>query len=214
MCAGFAATMLTADAFAQKAKKPREVEQTLLTVDAYLGTAIRLDDPPAFDLTTRAGALFGVGGWVSPGRGFALGLAFENLGLGHEDVRSLAGDHGSIDRTLNTLWGRVGLDLVRAGPLLWNVTFGPGLVWQSANVIVSNPFGVETLRCSVTDSMSFAVGLGSWGAWHLGHGVHALFGTSIQGNKLSSDPLGNCVLGAGSATVFTAEVGLAKTFKL
>src|SRR5690348_4704188 len=67
---------------AEPPQPPSAPDPIGIDLGVRLGFAYRVGDAPAFSISERAGASFGVSAYVSPRPTYALGLAFEHVGLG------------------------------------------------------------------------------------------------------------------------------------
>src|SRR5690349_20304165 len=109
------ATLLVAGVAAAEAPAPVRTSPpapVLIDLGLHLGGVYRIGGAPAFPITERAGASYGVSAYVEPSRRYSLGLGFEHTGLGHEQA---AGDFGSaeIARDVNVLWGGLRVHFVQ-----------------------------------------------------------------------------------------------------
>jgi len=113
-------------------------DPVLIDLGLHLGGVYRMGDAPAFPITGRTGAAFGVSAYAEPSRRYAFGLAFEHAGLGSEQAK---GDFGSaeITRDVNVLWGGLRVHFVNTEVVTLSVLLGPGLAWQgvSANGLLT-----------------------------------------------------------------------------
>jgi hypothetical protein len=199
---------------------PAPADPINLDVGVRLGGSFRIGDAANFPISSRTGALFGLGVALAPSPRFSVGLAYEHgeLGTEHGD-----GDLGivDVDRSTDSLWATVRLTLFRVDPLAVVVTLGPGLVWQheDADILALDPnFGVPSaFRCTATDGPSLGLRAGLGADVHLGGGFYFNLDTVVDemrltSGTLASDTLGTCAPGAGSTTVFGVRGGLSYRF--
>jgi len=194
---------------------PAPAEPVNLDLGLRFGGAFRLGDAPNYPVSSRTGALFGVGVAVAPSPRFALGLAYEHAELGTERGEGTLGSI-DVDRTTDALWASVRLTLFRLDPVALAVTLGPGLVWQSedASLVALDPnFALPSAsRCTASDGPSLGLRAGLGAEVHLGGGFFFNLDTVVDalrlsGDTLSSDTLGTCALGAGSTTLVGVRGG-------
>jgi hypothetical protein len=175
---------------------------------------VRAGDGPHFEIVERAGPAYGASAFVTLEPAFSLGLAFEHTDLGRE--RSAVGEAGAIEvvRDLNAVWAAVRLNLVRGDAGELGLLFGPGLAWQSADArgVAAPTRDATPFACAAGGSADLALRAGLGGALALGRGLFLTAGATVDNVRLSSDPLGDCVFGAGSATIFGLRGGFAYRF--
>ena len=181
----------------------------------HLGGVYRAGDAPAFPITGRTGAAFGVSAYVEPSRRYAFGLGFEHAGLGREQA---AGDFGSVEitRDLNVLWGGLRVHFVSTEAVTLGVLLGPGLAWQgvSANGLFTPGIGKlpTAFSCSAGDSVNLALRAGLGARFALGSGVSFLADVSFDNVRLASEVIGGCAPGAGTVSLIGARVGFGYQF--
>lgn len=181
-----------------------------------VGASVRLGSAPNFPVDERAGASFGVSIFAAPSPRFSLGLSYEHTGLGSERGGASDAERIEVGRTMDALHAGLRLHLWNGEQVrLWAV-IGPGLAWQSASAggFVSSGFGASPvgLRCSATGGPDLALRAGVGAEFSLGSGVWFVLDAAFDNARLSSDALGDCILGAGSATLFGARAGFAYRF--
>jgi hypothetical protein len=187
----------------------------LIDLGLHLGGVYRTGDAPAFPITGRTGAAFGVSAYVEPSRRYSLGLGFEHAGLGSEKAE---GDFGSVDisRDVNLLWGGLRVHFVSTEAVTLSVLLGPGLAWQSvsANGLLTPGIGKlpTTFSCSGGDSVNLALRAGLGARIALGSGVSFLADVSFDNVRLASEVIGDCAVGAGTVSLIGARVGFGYQF--
>ncbi len=190
-------------------------DPVLIDLGLHLGGVYRMGDAPAFPITGRTGAVFGVSAYAEPSRRYAFGLAFEHAGLGSEQAK---GDFGSaeITRDVNVLWGGLRVHFVKTEVVTLSVLLGPGLAWQgvSANGLLTPGIGKlpTTFSCSAGDSVNLALRAGLGARFALGSGVSFLADVSFDNLRLASEVIGDCAVGAGTVSVIGARVGFGYQF--
>jgi hypothetical protein len=195
-----------------------EREPVYLAVGAHLGGAYRADDPPAFEPVARGGLTLGASvlAWIQSW--IAVGLAYEHTDLGRE--RSGVGAFGllQVERDLSTLWATLRVAPVSSDAMALYLVLGPGLSWQSADatgLVYTGPFGSAPvgITCEGSDSFDLALRGGAGIEGRIGTpGLVVFAEVSGDAHRLSSDPMGTCVPGAGSAMLIGARAGAAYRF--
>lgn len=176
----------------------------------HLGGVYRAGDAPAFPITDRAGASFGVSAFVAPSRRFSFGLAFEHAGLGSEKAE---GELGSltITRDLNLLWAGLRMHVITTDAVRIGLLIGPGLAWQGVDAggLLTPGIGVlpSAYSCSAGDSANLALRAGLGARFMLGSGFSFLVDASFDNVRLASDVIGDCAPGAGTVSLIGARVG-------
>ncbi len=190
--------------------RPRP-DPVLLELGVRLGGGFRLGDAPSFSVASRTGFVVGVGVAVVPSPRFSLGLWYEHSELGTEHGE---GDLGTVDvdRSTDSLWAMLRLNLFRIDGFALALMLGPGLVWQhedtNAFAFDGTDWRPDAFRCSATDGPGLGLRAGLGAELHLGGGfVLNLDGTADE-LRLSSDALGTCAPGAGSTAVIGVRGGL------
>jgi hypothetical protein len=186
-----------------------------LDVGGRVGVALRIGDSPSFPIATRNGGMLGVGASIAPTRRFAIGVAYEHAGMGTE---SGAGTYGtaSVTRSLDTLWATLRLALYFDDRASFGVLLGPGLAWQTAHLdgaVIQASRPPAPLTCTETaygPDIGVRVGLGT--EIKLGRRWAIALDLVFDELHLSSDPLGTCIPGAGSTSIFGARAGLSYRF--
>jgi hypothetical protein len=185
-------------------------EPVLIDLGLHLGGVYRTGDAPAFPITGRTGASFGVSAYVEPSRRYAFGFGFEHAGLGGEQA---AGDLGSAEltRDVNVLWGGLRVHFVNTEAVALSVLLGPGLAWQgvSANGLLTPGIGKlpTTFFCSAGDSVNLALRAGLGARIALGSGISFLADVSFDNVRLASEVIDDCAPGAGTVSLIGARVG-------
>ncbi|MEP7126383.1 MAG: hypothetical protein ABJE95_35965 [Byssovorax sp.] len=181
-----------------------------LDLGLHLGGVYRAGDAPAFPITDRAGASFGVSAFIAPSRRFSLGLAFEHAGLGGEKAE---GDLGSlaITRDLNLLWAGLRAYLISTDTVRIGLLIGPGLAWQGVDVsgVITPGIGVlpSAYACSASATANLALRAGVGARFLLGSGFSFLLDASFDNVRLASDVIGDCAPGAGTVSLVGARAG-------
>jgi hypothetical protein len=190
---------------------PPKPDPITFDVGVRIGGAGRVGSSSSLPITNRGGEMFGVGVALAPSPRFSVGLSYEHSGLGSErgvgDVADVA-----VDRSLDALWATLRLGVLKLDGFDLGVTLGPGLAWQhaSADVIVFDPTGAPTtFRCSDSGSASLSLRLGLGVAARIAEHVWFTADATFDNLHLSSDPLGTCAPGAGSASLLGLRAGFA-----
>lgn len=212
---GLATLLAAAVASAEPPARTPPPPPVLIDLGLHLGGVYRTGDAPAFPITGRTGAAFGVSAYVAPSRRFSLGLGFEHAGLGSEKAE---GDFGSaeISRDVNLLWGGVRVHFVSTEAVTLGVLLGPGLAWQgvSASGLLTPGIGrlPATFSCSGGDSVNLALRAGLGARFALGSGISFLADVSFDNVRLASEVIGDCAPGAGTVSLIGARVGFGYQF--
>jgi len=95
---------------------------------------------------------------------------------------------------------------------------GLGLNWQnaSATAALSQEVGqpLFTIKCTGSDSANFSFRAGLGARFVIGSGFSFTLDGVLDEVRLSSDPLDDCVRGAGTTTLLSARAGLAYEFEI
>jgi hypothetical protein len=180
-----------------------------LDLGLRLGPSFRLGSAPAFAITDRAGASFGLGAHVTTNRYLAIGMAYEHTGLGGEQTE---GGAVNISRDLDALWAELVITLVRSDAARLGLVIGPGFAWQSERATGAIVTGLgpppQVVECSAGDSLNLGLRAGVAGEVVLGSGFSLTADTMFDHVRLASGAIGDCVPGAGTVTLIAARVGL------
>jgi hypothetical protein len=207
--AGLLATTGASAADPPPARTTTPPDPVRIDLGLHLGGVYRAGDAPAFPITDRAGASFGVSAFLAPSRRFSFGLAFEHAGLGGEKAD---GDLGSltITRDLSLLWAGLRVHLISTDAVRIGILIGPGLAWQGVDARGFVTPGIappSTYACSGGDTANLALRAGIGGRFLLGSGFSFLADASFDNVRLSSDVIGDCAPGAGTVSLIGARVG-------
>jgi Outer membrane protein beta-barrel domain len=188
-----------------------------LTLEARLGLLLRPESSEGFDDETHLGADVEVSGYVDLSRELAAGLELSRASLGRGAAVS---GQDTVSTDFSVTSAMLG---VRAYPkrsdmvdLYVGLQLGVGLQHvSSAGTRVTAPLRPGApFSCSAYDSPGFQIG-GGVGArfmlsprWGIGARLNA------TGRRLTSDVVGDCAQGLGSATTITASLGLGYDFDL
>lgn len=180
-----------------------------------LGGAARLGDSGGLPITGRGGALLGAALAISPSPRFGIGLAYEHSGLGSERGD---GDAATIDvrRSLDAGWATIRLDLASLDGLRLTAAIGPGVLWQHATAygVVWGDAGSRPrpFQCSASGSMDFGLRASIGVEAPITERVAFTTDVGIDSIRLSSDLLGNCIAGSGTATLIGVRAGFSYRF--
>jgi hypothetical protein len=193
---------------------PPKVAPTTIDIGGAIGIGNRFGDSSYFDVTARAGLAFGVSAWIAPAPAFAIGIAYQHLGLGRE--RSDVGPYGVVDITRDAHLAWLGLRLypLRGESAALFLEIAPGLVFQRATasglVTDGGPNVTPTpLTCKASDSADFALRAGFGGELKLSENAVAMLGVSLDNYRLSSAPMDDCINGAGTVSEIIITAGFA-----
>jgi hypothetical protein len=189
---------------------PPRPDPVLFELGVRLGGLVRIGDAPSFSIDSRTGFLLGVGVSIAPSPRFSIGLTYEHAELGSEHGE---GDLGTVDvdRSLDSLWATLRLNLFRVDGFALAVVLGPGLVWQheDANAFAfdGTDWRPDAFRCTATDGPGLGLRAGLGAELHLGGGFVLNLDGTIDELRLSSDALDTCAPGAGSTAVVGVRGG-------
>jgi hypothetical protein len=190
-----------------------------LDVHARIGGAVRLDDPPLYDLDERGGLLVGAGVNLALSRRIAIGLAYEHLDLGAEKSGILDGGVVAVSRDLHDLWLDLALYPLRFDPIGVYVAIAAGLSVQGADMTGSlwsptTPGTNVSFRCSSSGDPGFAFGAAIGADAVVAGGLRMFVDASLASHRLSDDVLDGCAPGAGTAAVLGLRTGLGYAWDL
>jgi hypothetical protein len=182
----------------------------------HLGTRIG-DSAVGFSQESRSGVGFELAGLLALTQEFAVGLRVVRSDLGTATAvggqNALNADYAS---TLLGVGGRFFPYRTRNTELFLNL--GVGLAWQDvtatglrddASTAPAVPF-----ECSGVDGPGLALGGGVGGAFRLGGELWFVGKVEGSGQRLTSDVVGDCVIGIGSATLVQGGIGVLYAFDL
>lgn len=188
-----------------------------LTLEARLGLLVRPESSEGFDDETHLGADVGLSGYVDLTRELSAGLELERASLGRGSAISGLDTVSTDFSVTSALLG------VRAYPkrtemldLYVGLQLGVGFQHvSSAGTRAAAPLRPGTpFSCSESDAPGLQLG-GGVGArfmisprWGIGARVNA------TGRRLTSDVVGDCAQGIGTATTISASLGLGYDFDL
>jgi hypothetical protein len=205
----------TTPATARKTEVPPAVE---LDLGAGLGVHHRFGDGPAFPVTARTGLALGAIAELWPSPRWAITLGYEHADLGSERSGVGPGGNVHVERDLNTIWAGLRVAVLDLGPVGLSLALAPGLVWQSADATGTfvgapgDPFVRTPFACGGSDSADLALRAGVGARIKLGDGLLLTADASLRGYRLTSEPLDECVNGAGTQTAFALVAGFAYRF--
>lgn len=177
------------------------------------GIGARLDDPPLFTASSRAVPMLEAGLDLFLSERLSFGLHYARLALAPEDSGVLPTGHVRLDRSVDLLWLGLRIDPLQSDAISGYLRLGPGLAWQHLDVRgLAWP--------AVTPGAQIPV---SCGATALGFGIRAAAGVDVvlhdqlrflaeagaDNLRLTSDVIGGCGPGAGTATVLGLRGGFA-----
>jgi len=188
-----------------------------LTLEGRLGLLLRPDSSAGFQDETHTGAELGLSLYMDLKRTLAAGIEIERASLGRG--RSLSGlDSVSVDYSVSSaLLG------VRAYPwrsdlfdVFVGLQLGLGIQAVSAAGTVHNGvlFPASSYTCGASDTPAFEIG-GGVGArlmfsprWGVSARINGM------GRRLTSDIVGDCAQGLGTATTVSGSLGIGYDFDL
>ncbi len=182
----------------------------------HLGTRIG-DSAVGFSQESRSGIGFELAGLLALSQEFAVGLRVVRSDLG--TATALGGQDALNADYASTLLG-VGARFfpyrTRDTELFLNL--GVGLAWQDvratglrddSSIAPAVPF-----ECSGVDGPGLALGGGVGGAFRLASELWFVGKIEGSGQRLTSDTVGDCVVGIGSATLVQGGIGVLYAFDL
>ncbi|EYF02137.1 hypothetical protein [Chondromyces apiculatus] len=188
-----------------------EDEPITLEFDGRVGMAVRADDPPDLAPVDRVGLDLEAAAYLAPTPSFSLGLAFQHLGLGRE--RSATSDLGTfeVSRDMNALWAALRLDFGAGGRAGMGIEIGPGLAWQSVDLVGVTDLarGSTNFSCSGNDRPGLGLRAGLSGWVTAGSRFALTAGAGAEVLSLSSDVIDACATGAGSTVMLGLRFGVA-----
>lgn len=185
-----------------------------IDVAAYLGLGVRLDDPPYFEVTQRAGALLGLGVDLYFTPELALGVAFEHLEAGEEGGALSSFGTMTLNRDLNSLWFRFRAYPLRNDDAGLFVAIGVAPTWQSAEGAGSvwsevRPGNSMTFECEGAGSIDAALRAGIGADVNLAAGLRWITSVNFDTYQLGDEALDGCAPGSGTTAVFVLRSGFA-----
>lgn len=197
------------------ARGPRK---TSLEPFFLVGGAVRLDDAPLLDITSRTGVNYALG-FSYVFQPISIGLSYEHASVGSES--SGLGPYGfvSIDRSLDTLWAQIRMRF--SGPT-WGTPFlgvGAGAVFQQARVsgialFDQGVLGGRAFGCSAQDSMNLALRISGGVDIPLNSKLGLVVDGAFDAYRLSSDIIDYCAPGAGGTNAFLVRAGIVYRYDL
>jgi hypothetical protein len=189
------------------------------TLEARFGFNARLSssfDPSAHEQLLDS--TFGFDGYLSWSREFALGLEFEDAGLGH--VRGLNGE-SAFDTEYSALGAWLGARVFPWRSERWDVfvNLRLGMVFQHVAALgthqetTSIAVPPTSFSCSETDGPGLGLGGAVGAALRLSRHFAVLSRIDATAERLTGDELGSCADGIGSVTTVSGSVGLAYEFE-
>lgn len=182
----------------------------------HLGTRIG-DSAVGFSQESRSGIGFELAGLLALSQEFAVGLRVVRSDLG--TATALGGQNALNADYASTLLGagaRFFPYRTRNTELFLNL--GVGLAWQDvtatglrddASIAPAVPF-----ECSGVDGPGLALGGGVGGAFRLASELWFIGKIEGSGQRLTSETVGDCVVGIGSATLVQGGIGVLYAFDL
>jgi hypothetical protein len=175
------------------------------------GIGVRLDDPPRFAASSRAVPMLETGLDLFLSERLSFGLHYARLALAPEDSGILPIGHVRLDRSVDLLWLGLRFDPLHGETIAGYLRLGPGLAWQHLDVS-------GFVWPAVTPGQRAPI---SCGATALGFGIRAAAGVDVELHdelrflaevgadnlRLTSDVIGGCGPGAGTATVLGLRGG-------
>jgi hypothetical protein len=185
-----------------------------LDLGLRVGASVRIGDAPNFPVKDRVGSTIGLSIFAAPTPRFSLGLVYEHTGLGSERGGERELSRVDVSRSLDALIAGLRLHLWSDESLRVSALIGPGLAWQSASAagLVSSGASVVGVRCAATSGPDLVLRAGLGAEVALGSGVWLLADATLDNARLGNGAVGECILGAGTATLFAGRVGFAYRF--
>jgi hypothetical protein len=178
-----------------------------------VGIGLRADDPPLFEPDTRVVPSIEAGLDLFLSRRTSLFLHYQRVALARERSGLLATGQVQLSRSVDSLWGGLRLDPLRSEAAAGYLRLGAGLAWQHLDA-------VGLAWAPVTPAVHTPI---SCGATALGFGIRAALGVDIpvgtalrfvgeagaDNYRLTSEVIGGCAPGAGTATLVGLRAGFA-----
>ena len=186
-------------------------EPATLDVGLHAGVAARIGGSQVYGVESRGGIVFGGSVFLNPSPRFGVGVEFSHATIGSEAAGP--GEAGEIElsRHLNQLWAGLRVHLLRSQGYEGWLGFGPGLMWQGvdASGVSVTTMGQpgQAFKCSASDGPRLGLRVGVGGAIPLGGGLHLAPEALLEGDQLTTDPLGTCAAGPGTTGVFSFRFG-------
>jgi hypothetical protein len=185
----------------------------LLELGAFAGGSVRVDDGPLAEMTRRGGLLLGGSAFVWPTRTWALGLTYAHVDLNRVEGSSGTGATARLDYDAHSLLAEARVAPWRVGPAAIFITVGAGLAWQTVELrgtlpSVDGQLGAP-VSCSSGSNMEFAFRAGLGTKVRIGRAAALLVEGDFSGYRFSSDVLGDCAPGAGTAQTLLLRAGFA-----
>lgn len=175
------------------------------------GLGARVDDPPLYRPISRAVPAVETGLDLFLSERLSFGFHYSRFGLGDEESGVLPNGMVNISRTVDALWLGLRVDPLRSDVIAGYLRLGPGLVWQHLDL---NGLAWEPMTPSVQTVLSceaVAMGFGIRAALGVDVVVHEQFRflaeTGADNLRMTSDTIGTCGPGAGTATLVALRSG-------
>jgi hypothetical protein len=185
----------------------------------HVGFAPRADDPPLFQATNDAGLSGGVSLRLYTSERIGFGLGYDHVGLWREESGLLDNGTFELSRAFDTLWAWLRLRPVRGEDLGAFLDLGVGPSWQRVSLrgVFWDPV-TPGLRTPVSCNAGGDLGFAFRGQAGMEVAITESFGTELGvGLELyrhSSDAVGACAPGAGTAVVPTLRLGFVYGWEL
>jgi hypothetical protein len=182
-----------------------------LGLDLHVGGTVKINDGQYFTATERGGLVLGADAFVDVSRQLALGLGYEHALLDGEQGAVPGSNEGVIDvsRALDTVWAMLRAFPFRSETRGIFVELGPGLSWQTVHASIQVP---APYQCSGSDTANFGLRIGAGAEILLTDRLWFVADAAFDNLRLSTDVLGNCVPGAGTASLFGLRTALMYRF--
>lgn len=190
---------------------PGAPSRVLLEGGLFAGASIRFDDPPFLEPTRRAGLVLGGSLFVWPSRLLAFGASYAHVDLHRAETPRAAVDPIQIDYEAHTFLAEARVVPIRFSSIALFASLGGGLAWQEASLratlVPVNGAPGASIRCDAGSDaeLAFRGALGMKA--RLGRAASLLVDASFLGYRFSSDVLGSCAPGAGTAQTIMLRAG-------
>ena len=177
------------------------------------GLGARVDDPPLFEPSSRAIPTVEGGLDLFLSRRLSLGLHYARLALASEDSGILVNGRVRIQRSVDALWFGLRADPLRSEVAAGYLRIGAALAWQHLDVAGAawspvTPAIQQPISCGGT-ALGFGIRAAVGADVILHHELRFLAEVGADNLRLTSDLVGGCGPGAGTATVVGLRAGFA-----
>ena len=193
---------------------PGEPDRILLELGANLGASVRLNDSPELTTANRAGLALGGSMLLWPSRSIGAGVTYTFADLSSSTTPPLSPDVIHVQYGVHALMAEVRAAPFRLSPSLsLFAVVGGGLAWQTGSLqatlapIGGSSGGSITCGFGSNAELAFRAGLGLKA--RLGRAGAVVVDGTFTGYHLSSEVIGDCWYGTGTAETLMLRAGLA-----